>query len=41
MDPKQAWAAAWDYTQAGIDVGDYIAVDQQAKAEMAKMDAQA
>jgi hypothetical protein len=29
MDPKEAWAAAWDYTQSGIDVGDYIAVDQQ------------
>ena len=41
MDSKEAWSAAWDYTQNGIDVGDYIAVDQQAKAEIAKMDAQA
>jgi hypothetical protein len=41
MDSKEAWSAAWDYTQNGIDVGDYIAVDQQAKAEMAAMEAQA
>lgn len=41
MNKKDAWVAAWDYTQSGIDVGDFIAVDEQQKADFMKMDAQA
>ncbi len=41
MDSKEAWAAAWDYTESGIDVGDFIAVDEQARADLARMDGQA